>query len=282
MLISVDGQFSRWPLDLLRFVEHLHPYRDVHVLSSGGDGSKVAAVPLVEEVPDRLPDAAIHRHHGPRLPVALHRVQLSEGIRLVDRPARRYVPLPVQGVLPAVLPAEEVQEARRCSDDERRRQGRSLSIKGQARERCRERHHQRRRERLFAQEKGCRRLLRERRKPSDGAQPPKTVYDESRVTLERAPSLVDLLSLRRRVFLFLPRNRRRICGPSSLCLSLSLILICCIIQTQRVEGSAEIDASIEREKEYKITSHIFGSRYAAYVDVPHRQYDTSRARWFFS
>lgn len=110
MLILIDGQSSRRPLDLLRFVEHLRPHRDVHVLSSGGNGSKGAAVPLVEEVSNRLPDAAVHRHHGPRLPVAFHRVQLSEGVRLVDRSARRHVPLPVQGVLSAKLPAEEAQE----------------------------------------------------------------------------------------------------------------------------------------------------------------------------
>lgn len=186
MLISVDAQSSRRPLDLLRFVEHLRSHRDVYILPSGGDGSKGAAVPLVEEISDRLPNAAVHCHHGPRLPVALHRVQLPEGVRLVDRPARRHVPLPVQGVLPAELSAEETQEV----DDERRRQGRS-SIKGQARERRGERggerggewYHERRRERLLAHEEGCRRLLREGRKPSDGAQSPEIVCNESRVTL---------------------------------------------------------------------------------------------------
>lgn len=163
MLIFIDGKFSRRPLDLLRFVEHFRPYRDVHVLSSGGDGSKGAAVPMVEEIPDRLPDAAIHRHHGPRLSVALHRMQLSEGIRLVDRFARRYVSLPVQGVLPAELPAEETQKkARRRADDKRRHQGRSSRIEGQAREwhhkrRCKrrsERNREWRRERLLAQKEG--------------------------------------------------------------------------------------------------------------------------------
>lgn len=49
---------------------------------------------------------AIRRYHGARIPAALHRVQLSAGIRLVDRHARLYVPVPVQRILPGNVQGE--------------------------------------------------------------------------------------------------------------------------------------------------------------------------------
>lgn len=49
---------------------------------------------------------AIRRHHGARVPAAVHRVQLPEGVRLVDRHARRHVPVPVQRILPVHVQGE--------------------------------------------------------------------------------------------------------------------------------------------------------------------------------
>lgn len=42
---------------------------------------------------------AIYSNHGARLPIALHRMQLSQGLCLVDRNACRYVLLLVQWIL---------------------------------------------------------------------------------------------------------------------------------------------------------------------------------------
>jgi len=75
----------------------------------------------VEEVSDCIPDATVHRHHGSCLPVALHRVQLSEGVCLVDRSTRRHVSLPVQRVLPTELPGKEAWQIEQ--DGKRHRQG---------------------------------------------------------------------------------------------------------------------------------------------------------------
>lgn len=54
---------------------------------------------MVEEVPDDVADGPVRGDHGPRLPIALHRLQLSPCLRLVDRDARRHVLLPIQGLL---------------------------------------------------------------------------------------------------------------------------------------------------------------------------------------
>lgn len=112
--------YFRRPLNLFRSVEHLRPHRDVHVLSFGGDGPEDTTVPLVEEILDCLPDDTIHRHHDSRLPVAFHRVQLSEVICLVDRFTCGHVPLLVQRILPAELSAEKVQEAERRGGERHR------------------------------------------------------------------------------------------------------------------------------------------------------------------
>ena len=107
----------RWSLDFLRTPEHVRSHRNVHVLHASRDGSETAAVPLVEEISDRLPNDTVRRGDDPRVSTALHRLQLPEGVRLVDRPSRDHVLLPVQRILPTVLPAEEE------TSDERREEG---------------------------------------------------------------------------------------------------------------------------------------------------------------
>lgn len=52
---------------------------------------------------------AIRRDYGTCVPAAVHRVQLSAGVRLVDRNARFYVPLPVQRILPLHIQSETRQ-----------------------------------------------------------------------------------------------------------------------------------------------------------------------------
>lgn len=43
---------------------------------------------------------AIRGNYGARLPATVHRLQLPEGLCLVDRNARFHVPVPVQRILP--------------------------------------------------------------------------------------------------------------------------------------------------------------------------------------
>lgn len=119
----------RWPQHLLRTAQHLRPHRDVHVLPVLSPRTPVPEVPLVEEV-SHLPadgkttsstpaeecfliedcsnlSGPVCGHHGARVPAALHRLQLPEGVRLVDRNARRHVLLPVQRVLPEHVQSEQ-------------------------------------------------------------------------------------------------------------------------------------------------------------------------------
>ncbi|KAK9738442.1 GNS1/SUR4 family [Popillia japonica] len=49
----------------------------------------------------------IRRDNGARLPITIHRLQLPTCLRLVDRPARRHVLLPIQGILHAIVQQEE-------------------------------------------------------------------------------------------------------------------------------------------------------------------------------
>lgn len=143
----------RWSLDFLRTPEHVRSHRDVHVLHAGRDGSETAAVPLVEEILDRLPNDTVRRGDDPRVSTALHRLQLPEGVRLVDRPSRDHVLLPVQRILPAVLPAEEE------TGGERREEGSPSGLSSV------ERSDDEQSKRQFVWKKGRGRLLRERRQP---------------------------------------------------------------------------------------------------------------------
>jgi len=58
---------------------------------------------VVEEVSNHPADAAVHGHYVACVPAAVHRMQLPEGVCLVDRHARRHVLLPVQGILQATV-----------------------------------------------------------------------------------------------------------------------------------------------------------------------------------
>ena len=76
---------------------------------------------MVEEVPDDPADGPVRGDNGPRLPVALHRMQLSTCLRLVDRDACGYVLLPLQGVLhPNVQQASGGGGEERCTQERRR------------------------------------------------------------------------------------------------------------------------------------------------------------------
>lgn len=148
--------FSRRSFHFLRTLEHVRSYSDVHVLPIGRDGSKITTVSLVEKIFDRLPNDPICRGNDPRVPITLHRLQLSEGVRLVDRFTRDHVLLPVQRILSTKLPAKEEEETTNNHErDEKRSSAKSSNerhdewIDGQ-----------------FVRKKRRGRLLRERRQPS--------------------------------------------------------------------------------------------------------------------
>lgn len=54
---------------------------------------------MVEEVFDHAANVAVLGHHDSRFPTVIHRLQLPESVRLVDRHARRHVLLLVQRIL---------------------------------------------------------------------------------------------------------------------------------------------------------------------------------------
>lgn len=82
---------ARWSQHVLWSTEHLRPYRDVLVLPSFRLRPEDSTLSLVEEIPDESANDSIRSRDDPRLPIALCRLQLSEGVRLVDRLARRHV-----------------------------------------------------------------------------------------------------------------------------------------------------------------------------------------------
>lgn len=116
---------NRWSQHFLRSAQHIRAHRYVYVLYVFGHGSTVPEIFVVEEVLDHTANGKVliylHKYihtynkyniiiffllslssgticadHGARLPIALHRLQLSKGVRLVDRYARCDVLLLVQ------------------------------------------------------------------------------------------------------------------------------------------------------------------------------------------
>ncbi|ODM94487.1 hypothetical protein Ocin01_12191 [Orchesella cincta] len=75
-------------LDVLRPAEHVRAHNNVRVLHAGSARPRVPKVPLVEEAPDHRPDNPVHRDRDPLVPAALHRVQVPESVRVVDRLSR--------------------------------------------------------------------------------------------------------------------------------------------------------------------------------------------------
>lgn len=71
---------------------------------------------MVEKVPDWFPDGSIRRHYGSRIPTLLHRLQLPQSVRPLDRVPRRPLLLPLQRFLP-----ENLQETQ-SSNPERQSQ----------------------------------------------------------------------------------------------------------------------------------------------------------------
>jgi len=69
------------------------------MLLVGCPGSQRTEILVVEEVLDHSANVAILGDHAPCVPTSVHRLQLSEGICLVDRHARRHVLLLVQRIL---------------------------------------------------------------------------------------------------------------------------------------------------------------------------------------
>lgn len=121
-----DRMTRRWPQHLLCNAELVRAHRHVLLLHGGCDGSQVPEVHLVEEVPDRLPDAAVRRHlHAPvpvalpqglRLPLRVHgewllrcsgKGMMTWTISGVDRTARNHVPVPVLRLLQGQVPVSE-------------------------------------------------------------------------------------------------------------------------------------------------------------------------------
>lgn len=76
---------------ILRTVEHVRAYYHVRILSVGCPGSQRTEILVVEEVLDHSANAAILGDHAPCVPTSVYRLQLPEGICLVDRHARRHV-----------------------------------------------------------------------------------------------------------------------------------------------------------------------------------------------
>lgn len=58
---------------------------------------------MVEEIFNHITNDSIRRCDGTRIPTALHRLQLPEGFRLVDRRTRAHVLLPLQQFLQAYI-----------------------------------------------------------------------------------------------------------------------------------------------------------------------------------
>lgn len=58
---------------------------------------------MVEEVFDLTANGAVLGHHGARFPTVIHRLQLPESVRLVDRHARRHVLLLIQRILQTTI-----------------------------------------------------------------------------------------------------------------------------------------------------------------------------------
>ena len=64
----------------------------------------------MEEVPDCATDGPIHPGGTPRFPTSLYRLQLPEGVCLVDRTAWRHVLLPVPQLLQPVIREEKIAQ----------------------------------------------------------------------------------------------------------------------------------------------------------------------------
>lgn len=95
---------------VLWHAEHICAYCDVLILLFGCSRTEDTAVSLVEEVPDCATDGPIHPSGTPRFPTSLYRLQLSEGVCLVDRAAWRDVLLPVPQLLQPVIREEEIAQ----------------------------------------------------------------------------------------------------------------------------------------------------------------------------
>lgn len=145
---------SRRSFYFLRTLEHIRSHSDVYVLPFGRDGSKITTISLVEKIFDRLPNDPICRGNDPRVPITLHRLQLSEGIRLVDRSTCNYVLLPVQRILSTELPTKE-EETNNHEWREKRSSAKSSNER-----------HDEWSNGQFVRKKRCSRLLRERRQSS--------------------------------------------------------------------------------------------------------------------
>lgn len=93
----------RRPQHILRSSEHVCAHYHVRVLLVGRTRPQCTEILVVEEIFDHPSNVAILGYHGSRIPVAVHRLQLPESVRLVDRHARRDVLLPFQGVLQTTI-----------------------------------------------------------------------------------------------------------------------------------------------------------------------------------
>lgn len=93
----------RWPQHIFRSSEYVCAHHHVHILFVGRTRPQRTEIPLVEKIFDHPSNDTVLGHHGSRISIAVHRLQLPEGVRLVDRHARRYVFLPFQGVLQTTI-----------------------------------------------------------------------------------------------------------------------------------------------------------------------------------
>lgn len=128
LLISTFYTFSRWSQHFLWFVKHLRAHCYVQLLSLCCNGSTVPEIFVVEEVLNNFTNGKFSKRfpfskvltavvlrsflgpicpdNGSCVPTVVHRLQLSQGICLVDRNARRHVLLLVQWILQGDLQEE--------------------------------------------------------------------------------------------------------------------------------------------------------------------------------
>lgn len=77
-------------------------------------------VSMVEEILDRPSNGSIRAGNDPRVPASFHRLQLPEGVRLVDRSACRHVLLPVPRLLHRGIQEEKIYGAAEEEEEGRR------------------------------------------------------------------------------------------------------------------------------------------------------------------
>lgn len=102
--------YFRWSQHLLWFSEHLRTHNHVFVLFPGGAWAANTAISVVEEISDHLANGPVHLSDDPCIPIAFHRLQLPERLRLVYRTTRNNVLFPLPQLLQRNVQEEDSEE----------------------------------------------------------------------------------------------------------------------------------------------------------------------------